>query len=146
VFKWRPSPCGRDAFQLPMIGSCVRSQMLARLDLRALGRVGFSLRLIADIEGSVAPHGVHDHRQLACYRHHRFALAGTSGDLLALGLVLAFEAGHQTGRRLVERAPDIGIAVMKDSAITGQTPGIAMKRRHSSSRIAICTTSLLSTR
>jgi len=76
---------------LPMIGSCVRSQMLARIDLRALGRVGFSLRRIADIEGPVAPHGMHDYRQLACHRHHRFALAGTSGDLLALALQLRFQ-------------------------------------------------------
>lgn len=125
-------------------------------------------------ERPVAPHCVHDHRQLARHGDTALAVAGAFGDRVAPALFLApaLKARHQLRRRLVERASHISIAgllyatltstevpdcqrrevspkqaatsrerrkrdgssiaVMNESAVTGPTPGIAMKCRHSS--------------
>lgn len=73
--------------------------------MSARGGIASVRRGIADIERAVAPHGVHDHRQLARHGDTGLAVAGTFGDRLApaLGLVGAFEARHQPRSRLVKR-------------------------------------------
>src|SRR5690606_18055705 len=88
VFRSRPSLCGRNAFRLSLLWSSMCSEQLAVLDLRAPRDIGFGGGVVADIESAVAPHSVHDHRELARHRDHRLAMAGAFGDLLAPGLVL----------------------------------------------------------
>lgn len=126
---------------------------------------------------AVAPQCMHDHRQLARHGDAGLAVAGALGDRLApaLDLVGALEARHQSRRRLVERAPHVrvaglrdasldvdrrarlpasrgqpevgrdvarerrkrdgsSIAVMNESAVTGPTPGMPMKRLYISLR------------
>lgn len=96
----------------------MRSQQLAVLDMGALRGVGFARGGIADVECSVAPHGVHDHRQLARYRDASLGVTGAFLDLPATALdpVPALEARHQTGRRFVERAPHVRVVSLRDAA------------------------------
>ncbi|MDX8525391.1 hypothetical protein RFM68_12805 [Mesorhizobium sp. MSK_1335] len=91
--RWRPSACRRHAVQLPLHRPSMHSQQPAIVDTSAPGGIASVRRGIADIERSVAPHGVHDHRQLARHSDTDLAVAGAFGDRLApvLDLVGALE-------------------------------------------------------
>lgn len=97
----------------------MRSQQTPVLGVGALRGLGFSRRHITDVERAVAPHGVHDHRQLARHRDTGLAMTGALGELLApaLDLVPAAEARHQRRRCLVQRAPHIGVASFGDASL-----------------------------
>jgi hypothetical protein len=68
-------PADGQPFPLPSKGVC-RPKELAILQPGVRRDIGSACRRIADVEGFIRPHGVHDHRELANHRDRGFALAG----------------------------------------------------------------------
>jgi hypothetical protein len=94
VFKLRP-PAAPPAFRRPpFFRSCVGAQKLAILDRRARRKLRFGCGRIAHVNGPVAPHRMHDHRQFARHGDRRLVTAAPLREALppALDLVVAFES------------------------------------------------------
>jgi hypothetical protein len=90
VFKFRPPLWRAAASRLSSFRSCLGAQQLAVLDRRPRRNICFSCRRIADVEGPIAPHGVHDHRQFACHGDRRIVMTASfrqrSPQVLTLSL------------------------------------------------------------
>lgn len=75
--------CRRHAFQLSVFCSSMRSEQLASLVMGTPAGIRLACRRVADIERSVGPDRVHDHRQLARNGDTGLTVTGAFGDRLA---------------------------------------------------------------